>query len=155
MGTVFFDCKAAERMALIVSFEALQSNYCGPRIKGGMLESRPWRGLNGRLRQERLMIKKLDAAARRRFFEDGSGWTEGAGRDAAVKSFRFKDFNEAFGFMTHIALAAEKADHHPEWSNVYNRVDITLSTHDVGGLSERDAALAGLIDAAAARFGVK
>ncbi len=78
------------------------------------------------------------------------GWTAVAGRDAIVKSFKFKDFNVAFGFMTRVALAAEKLDHHPEWFNVYNRVDITLSTHDVGGVSALDLRLAKLIDAAAA-----
>lgn len=95
------------------------------------------------------MIAKLDENARRRFFADRSGWSPVDGRDAARKSFRFADFNEAFGFMTRVALAAEKADHHPEWFNVYNRVDIILTTHDAGGLSERDAAMAAMIDAAA------
>ncbi len=77
------------------------------------------------------------------------GWTPVAARDAITKSFKFKDFNEAFGFMSRIALAAEKLDHHPEWFNVYNRVDITLSTHDVGGVSDLDVTLAKIIDAAA------
>lgn len=95
------------------------------------------------------MVKKLDAEARRRFFEEFSGWSPVEGRDAAQKSFRFADFNEAFGFMTRVALAAGKADHHPEWFNVYNRVDIVLTTHDVNGLSERDASLARFIEAAA------
>jgi 4a-hydroxytetrahydrobiopterin dehydratase len=66
---------------------------------------------------------------------------------AIVRTFRFTDFAEAFGFMTRVAILAEKADHHPEWFNVYNRVEITLTTHDAGGLSARDAALAGAIDA--------
>jgi 4a-hydroxytetrahydrobiopterin dehydratase len=65
---------------------------------------------------------------------------------AIERSFRFADFGEAFAFMVRVALAAEKADHHPEWSNVWNRVDITLTTHDAGGLSERDLALAAIID---------
>lgn len=95
------------------------------------------------------MVKKLDAEARRRFFAEFSGWTPAEGRDAAQKSFKFPDFNAAFGFMSRVALAAEKADHHPEWFNVYNRVDITLTTHDAGGLSERDVALARFIEAAA------
>ncbi len=68
------------------------------------------------------------------------------GRDAIAKKFSFKDFNEAFGFMTRVALKADKMDHHPEWFNVYNRVEITLSTHDCGGLSERDLKLANFID---------
>ena len=76
------------------------------------------------------------------------GWTVVAGREAISKQFRFADFNEAFGFMTRVALLAEKLDHHPEWSNVYNRVEIVLTTHDAGGLSSRDIALAKAIDAA-------
>lgn len=71
-----------------------------------------------------------------------------SGRDAIVKKFQFKDFNQAFGFMTRVALRAEKMDHHPEWFNVYNKVDITLSSHDVSGLSQRDIKLATFIDAA-------
>jgi 4a-hydroxytetrahydrobiopterin dehydratase len=67
------------------------------------------------------------------------------------RSFQFADFQEAFGFMAEVALAAERLDHHPEWSNVYNRVEIELTTHDAGGLTSRDAALSAIIDAAAAR----
>ena len=66
---------------------------------------------------------------------------------AIERALKFKDFNEAFGFMTRVALLAEKHDHHPEWSNVYNRVAITLTTHDAGGLSARDVAMARAIDA--------
>jgi 4a-hydroxytetrahydrobiopterin dehydratase len=69
------------------------------------------------------------------------------GRDAIHRGFRFGDFGEAFGFMARVALLAEKQDHHPEWSNVWNRVEITLTTHDAKGLSERDLALAAAIDA--------
>ena len=76
------------------------------------------------------------------------GWAAANGREAIVKSFQFKDFNEAFGFMTRVALAAEKADHHPEWSNVCNRVEVLLATHESHGVTERDIALAKLIDAA-------
>ena len=68
---------------------------------------------------------------------------------AITRKLRFADFGEAFGFMTRVAIAAEKADHHPEWFNVYNRVEITLTTHDAGGLSARDVALAETIDAMA------
>lgn len=78
-----------------------------------------------------------------------SGWSAADGRDAIVKSFRFADFNQAFAFMARVALHAEKHDHHPEWSNVYNRVEIVLSTHDAGGLSARDVALAKFIDSIA------
>jgi len=75
-----------------------------------------------------------------------SGWKIQADRDAIEKSFSFKDFNGAFAFMTRIALKAEQMSHHPEWFNVYNRVDIVLTSHDVAGLSERDIALAGFIE---------
>jgi len=88
------------------------------------------------------MIAKLEGAARAAALKELAGWKEVAGRDAINKSFKFKDFNEAWGFMTRIALLAEQMDHHPEWSNVYNRVEITLSTHDCNGLSERDITLA-------------
>jgi len=74
------------------------------------------------------------------------GWALRADGAAIVRTFRFGDFAEAFGFMTRVAILAEKADHHPEWFNVYNRVEITLTTHDAGGLSARDVALAGAID---------
>ncbi len=92
------------------------------------------------------MVEKLSAEARRRALSDLPGWNEVEGRDAIQKSFRFEDFNQAWGFMSRVALAAEKLDHHPEWCNVYNRVDITLSTHDCGGLSARDLALAKRIE---------
>ncbi len=77
------------------------------------------------------------------------GWSAAEGRDAIVKSFRFKDFAHAFGFMAQIALVAERMDHHPEWFNVYNRVDVLLATHDAGGVTERDVALARAMDEAA------
>ncbi|KAJ8316268.1 hypothetical protein KUTeg_006282 [Tegillarca granosa] len=77
------------------------------------------------------------------------GWTMVQGRDAIYKEFLFKDFNQAFGFMTRVALKADKMDHHPEWFNVYNKVQITLSTHDVSGLSHRDVTLAKFIETAA------
>ena len=73
-------------------------------------------------------------------------WKEVPGRDAIQRSLKFDDFNQAWGFMTRVALAAEKADHHPEWSNVYNKVEIVLSTHDAGGVSAKDVALAKFID---------
>ncbi len=95
------------------------------------------------------MVAKLDGARRAQALGELKGWSEVAGRDAIFKSYKFADFNAAFAFMTRVALAAEKADHHPEWFNVYNRVDITLSTHDAGGLSERDIALAKFIDSVA------
>ena len=94
------------------------------------------------------MVAKLSDDARQAFFKAHPHWAPAEGRDGATRTFKFADFNEAFGFMTRIAIAADKADHHPEWSNVYNRVEITLTTHDAGGLSERDVALAGFIDKA-------
>jgi 4a-hydroxytetrahydrobiopterin dehydratase len=75
-----------------------------------------------------------------------AGWTYDPEGRAIRRSFRFADFSEAFAFMTRVALAAEKADHHPDWSNVWNRVDIALTTHDAGGITERDIGLAHLID---------
>jgi len=80
-------------------------------------------------------------------------WKLVEGRDAIKKEFLFKDFNQAFGFMTNIALLADKMDHHPEWFNVYNRVEITLSSHDVSGLSQRDIKLATFIDKTAKLLG--
>lgn len=80
------------------------------------------------------------------------GWRTADSRDAIVKEFRFRDFNAAFGFMTRVALYADKHDHHPEWLNVYNRVDVTLSTHDAGGVTDKDVALAHFMDQAAAHI---
>jgi 4a-hydroxytetrahydrobiopterin dehydratase len=95
------------------------------------------------------MTAKLTGKARSDALASLKDWKEVSGRDAIHKSFKFADFTEAWGFMTKVALAAEKADHHPEWSNVYNRVEIVLSTHDAGGLSDKDVALAGFIDSVA------
>lgn len=80
------------------------------------------------------------------------GWVCDRERNGIAKSFRFRDFGEAFAFMTRVALEAEKADHHPDWSNVWNKVDILLSTHSEGGVTDRDIALAGRIEAIAARL---
>ncbi|WP_370336025.1 4a-hydroxytetrahydrobiopterin dehydratase [Parvularcula marina] len=91
-------------------------------------------------------MQKLSAEERASFFKDFPNWEEVEGRDAAKSTFTFKDFNEAFGFMTRIAIEADKRDHHPEWFNVYNRVEITLTTHDADGLSARDVALASFIE---------
>jgi 4a-hydroxytetrahydrobiopterin dehydratase len=92
------------------------------------------------------MIEKLTGPARAQALKELTGWAELPGRDAIKKSFQFKDFNGAWGFMSKVALLAEKMDHHPEWFNVYNKVEITLSTHDAGGLSSRDIKLALAID---------
>jgi 4a-hydroxytetrahydrobiopterin dehydratase len=77
------------------------------------------------------------------------GWSEVQGRDAITKSYRFADFNAAFGFMTRVALKADRMDHHPEWFNVYSKVDILLSTHDSGGVTAKDVELAKFMDEAA------
>lgn len=92
------------------------------------------------------MTTKLDATARREALASLSDWQEVDGRDAITCSLRFADFNAAFGFMSRVALKAEQMNHHPEWFNVYNRVEITLSTHDAGGLSALDVELARFID---------
>ena len=88
------------------------------------------------------MVEKLTAEERAVALKELAGWQPVDGRDAIQRSFKFKNFNEAWGFMTRVALMAEKSDHHPEWFNVYNRVDILLTTHDCNGLSARDVALA-------------
>lgn len=95
------------------------------------------------------MVAKLDEAQRAALLPGLSGWTHEPSRDGIARRFVFADFVAAFGFMTRVALLAEKADHHPEWSNVWNRVDILLTTHDAGGLSLRDIELARAIDAVA------
>jgi 4a-hydroxytetrahydrobiopterin dehydratase len=92
------------------------------------------------------MAERLSGEARAAALGRLVVWREVEGRDAITKTFRFGDFNQAFGFMARVALVAEKADHHPEWLNVYNRVDVTLSTHDAGGLSQRDISLAEAMD---------
>ena len=92
------------------------------------------------------MVEKLSAAERAGLAEALPAWRLVEGRDAITRSFRFKDFSEAWGFMARVALLAEAQDHHPEWFNVWNRVEITLSTHDASGLSARDVRLAQAID---------
>ncbi len=99
------------------------------------------------------MIQKLTAERRGAALNALPAWRDVPGRDAIQRALAFKDFNAAFAFMTRVALMADKMDHHPEWFNVYNRVDITLATHDCGGLSERDIALAAYIDTTAALLG--
>lgn len=91
---------------------------------------------------------RLEGPARMAALEElgTAGWTLAEGRDALQKTFRFKDFNAAFGWMTRVAMEAERLDHHPEWFNVWNRVDVVLTTHDAGGLTELDLALARTID---------
>lgn len=92
------------------------------------------------------MVTRLTDGLRNEAMATLPEWTHDTARDGITRRFTFKDFNEAFGFMTRVALLAEKADHHPEWSNVWNRVDILLTTHDAGGLSNRDIQMAQAID---------
>lgn len=95
------------------------------------------------------MVAKLTDAERAAALADLDGWRLADERDAIAKTFKFADFNAAFGFMARVALIAEKADHHPEWFNVYNRVDVVLTTHDAGGLSKQDIAMAVAMDSLA------
>ena len=99
------------------------------------------------------MSGKLTAAALTEALAGLDGWSVADGREAIVKTYRFADFNAAFGWMSRVALKAERMDHHPEWSNVYNRVDVALTSHDAGGVSARDIELAAFLDSlcAAAR----
>jgi 4a-hydroxytetrahydrobiopterin dehydratase len=92
------------------------------------------------------MAQKLSADARKAALAKLSGWSDVDGRDAISKKFVFRDFNQAFGFMTRAALVAEKLGHHPEWFNVYKNVEVTLSTHDAGGVTELDIKLAEAMD---------
>ncbi|MDA0674804.1 MAG: 4a-hydroxytetrahydrobiopterin dehydratase [Proteobacteria bacterium] len=95
------------------------------------------------------MTNKLASARRRVALAELHGWTEVEDRDAIRKTFHFASFSEAFAFMTRVALHAEKVDHHPEWFNVFNRVEIVLTSHDVDGLTERDIRLAHAIESLA------
>ena len=95
------------------------------------------------------MVEKLESAARAKALAGLDGWQDAAGRDAIQRTFTFADFNQAFGFMSRVALLAEKMDHHPEWFNVYNRVEVTLTTHDADGVTELDLTLARFMDEAA------
>ena len=100
------------------------------------------------------MVERLSAAARKSALAELSGWTEMPGREAITRTFTFKDFNEAFGFMSRAALVAEKNDHHPEWKNVYKTVEVVLATHDAGGVTGRDIDLARAMDAIARQLGI-
>jgi 4a-hydroxytetrahydrobiopterin dehydratase len=100
------------------------------------------------------MVEKLSAEARQSALKALSGWSDVAGRDAIQRTFSFRDFNEAFGFMARAALVAEKSDHHPEWRNVYKTVEVVLATHDAGGVTARDIELAQAMNAIAKQLGV-
>jgi 4a-hydroxytetrahydrobiopterin dehydratase len=88
------------------------------------------------------IANKPDSARRDAFLSENNAWQLAGDRDAITRQFQFADFSEAFAFMTRVALVAEKMDHHPEWSNTYNRVVVTLSTHDAGGVTARDIEMA-------------
>ncbi len=95
------------------------------------------------------MTERLQGAARIKAVQELDGWDDVPGRDAITKTFRFKNFRKAFGFMTEAALVAEKMDHHPEWANVYGKVEVTLTTHSANGITALDIALAQKMDAIA------
>jgi len=99
------------------------------------------------------MAERLSAEARKSALKGLPGWTELTGREAIGRTFVFRDFNEAFGFMCRAALVAEKRDHHPEWRNVYKTVEVVLATHDAGGVTARDVELAKAMNAIAASLG--
>ncbi|MCB1377091.1 MAG: 4a-hydroxytetrahydrobiopterin dehydratase [Alphaproteobacteria bacterium] len=97
--------------------------------------------------------KPLHGIERAKALRELHGWAEAKGRDAITKTFQFKSFNQAWGWMSRVALHAEKADHHPEWFNVYGRVEVTLSTHSAGGVTEKDVELARKMDIYAGQQG--
>ena len=99
------------------------------------------------------MAERLSAEARKSALKGLSGWSEVTGREAIARTFVFKDFNEAFGFMSRAALVAEKNDHHPEWRNVFRTVEVVLATHDAGGVTARDIDLARAMTAIAGQLG--
>ena len=99
------------------------------------------------------MVERLSAEARKQALKGLPGWTEVAGREAIGRTFAFKDFRQAFGFMARVALVAEKHEHHPEWKNVYKTVEVVLSTHDAGGITSRDVELAKAMNAIAGQMG--
>jgi 4a-hydroxytetrahydrobiopterin dehydratase len=103
---------------------------------------------------EAIMAERLSAEARKSALAELPGWSEVAGREAIARTFTFKDFNEAFGFMARAALVAEKYDHHPEWRNVYKTVEVVLATHDAGGVTRLDVQLAAAMNAIAKQIGV-
>ena len=98
-----------------------------------------------------MKMQKLAPAARKTAMKSLPEWSKVRGRDAITRKLEFKDFNAAFAFMTRVALLAEKMDHHPEWFNVYNKLEVTLSTHDAGGITENDVTMAKAMDGWAGR----
>ncbi|KAG7205172.1 hypothetical protein KM043_018264 [Ampulex compressa] len=128
----------------------VSSVYIRLTTVGGLARENVFRFLDQRrtYASKKLNMTKLTHEERDTILKEllSNGWTVQSDRDAIYKEFVFTNFNQAFGFMTHVALQAEKMDHHPEWFNVYNKVNITLSSHDVKGLSQRDVKLATFID---------
>jgi 4a-hydroxytetrahydrobiopterin dehydratase len=106
------------------------------------------------MKREAIMAERLSAEARKSALAQLPGWSETPGREAIGRAFTFKDFNEAFGFMSRAALVAEKHDHHPEWRNVYKTVEVVLATHDAGGVTRLDIQLAMAMNAIARQLGV-
>jgi 4a-hydroxytetrahydrobiopterin dehydratase len=106
------------------------------------------------VKREAIMAERLSLEARKSALKGLSGWTDLPGREAITRTFTFKDFNEAFGFMSRAALVAEKSDHHPEWRNVYKTVEVVLATHDAGGVTALDIELATAMNAIAKQLGV-
>ena len=101
------------------------------------------------------MAEKLSAPERKKAMAGLQGWKKVSGRDAIKKTYVFADFNAAFGWMSRVALRAEQLDHHPEWDNVYKTVNVVLTTHDAGGLSQLDVTLAKFMDKTAGAAGRK
>lgn len=99
------------------------------------------------------MVERFSDEARNTALNELPGWSQVAGREAITRTFTFRDFNEAFGFMARVALVAEKTDHHPEWRNVYRTVEVVLATHDAGGVTELDIRLAEAMNAIARQCG--
>ncbi|XP_043276120.1 pterin-4-alpha-carbinolamine dehydratase 2 [Venturia canescens] len=137
-------------MAIVMGRRALTS------VGGGIGSSifRPDKRYVAAVAPKKIKMTKLTPEDRTRVLNPllTSGWTVQTDRDAIYKEFVFGNFNQAFGFMTRVAMQAEKMDHHPEWFNVYNKVNVTLSSHDVNGLSKRDVKLATFIDEVAKTF---
>src|SRR5260370_35690153 len=105
------------------------------------------------MKREAIMAERLSAEARKSALQGLPGWTETPDREAIARTFIFKDFNEAFGFMSRAALVAERRDHHPEWRNVYKTAEVSLATHDAGGVTALDIELAKAMNAIAKQLG--
>src|SRR5579872_7627132 len=119
-----------------------------------MVSVKSWQGFaQGQRKWRIVMTNRLTGEARKSALATLHGWAETKGRDAIERTFTFADFSEAFGFMARVALVAEKHDHHPEWRNVYKTVEVTLSTHDAGGVTHRDVELARAMNAIAGATG--